>query len=197
MRQNYNLSLDNLRSAEGLIIPALSGEISGVAADADLYSLVSWAARPLIISAIRTRWVSKTSFATPQALAFRVSKAYEVIASHDAGGKSVQAHHKAQAGIVGSTTGERVPLSEIEAYISIGEAITGGDYTPVDVDEPEVFAVGAGASLPGVYDDWVPVDGLPLVLTSGTGFLLNNVIAMGVGGAGHLYVGVDAYRLAP
>ena len=68
-------------------------------------------------------------------------------------------------------------------------------YTAVDADEPYIFTIGAGSTTPVVYEDWVPRDGLPLVLAQNTALLGRVTVAMGAAGVGRLYVGVDGYYL--
>jgi len=195
MQQNMAINIGNSRSAEGLIVAALSGAMTVVAAGGDVFALRNVGPRPLAISAVRLRWVTSTGFAAAQGLAFSVSKVYGFTAIHDTGGTAVQAHHKFQGGIQNTATGDRVPLTEISAYMAATGAITGATYTAEDTDEPEIFAVGAGTVLPGVYEDWEPFDGLPLVLTADTGLVVNNHTLMGATGVGSLYVAIEGYRL--
>lgn len=195
MQHNLALHPDRLKEAEGLIVPALSNLVTGVAAGADVFGLVNLSDRPLVVSGIRLRWVTTTAFTAAQALAFRLNKVYGFTVLHSSGGKSVQGHYQNQAGIAGSIAGDRVPLTDFAAYIADTGAITGATYTGEDTDEPELFAVGAGSTLPGVYEDFGRDDGLPLVLTKNTGIVINNHILMGAGGVGNLFVGIDAFRL--
>ena len=195
MQQNLALTDSNLNTAEGFVIGALSGLMTGIAAGADVCGIRNVGTRPLVILGIRIRWVTTTAFTTAQALAFRVNKVYGFTAVHDTGTPvAVQAHHLHQSGIGGTTVGDRIALTEISTTISSTAAISiSSGYTAEDADEPDVFAVGAGSTLPGVYEDWTP-PGLPLVLPTNTGLVINNHILMGAAGVGNLYVGVDGYR---
>lgn len=193
----YNLALrpGTQDGAEGICIPMISGLLTGVAAGADLAGIVNLDDRPLCVRLSRIRFAPTTAFGTSQALAFRVNKVYGFTAIHSSGGKSVQAHHYHQAGIKGTSAGDRLALTSISSYMADTGAITGATYTAEDTDEPEQFAVSAGATLPAVFDDYVPVGGLPWVLAKNTGLVLNNQIAMGASGVGNLSWIIDAYRL--
>jgi hypothetical protein len=192
MRDNLQLSNDTLRGASGIIIGALSGLITGVAAGADLFAVRNILAVPVAVPGIRLRWAPVTAFGTAQALALACSKVYGFTAIHTTGGKAVQAHNR--SAIVGDAVGARIALTEISAYIALTGAITGATYTAEDADEPDVFAVGASSLSPGLYEDWSPIDGLPQTLAANTGFVIKNVVAMGASGAGLLFVGIDGFR---
>ncbi len=202
MRRNFLNDSINLRDAEGFVCGAVSGLVTAVAAGGDVFGFVNLIDRPALITGIRLRWVTTTAFASAQALAFRVNKVYGFTAIHTTGGTAVQAHYLFQGGVASKAdgsapaVGDRIPLTELSAYISATGAITGSTYTGEDTDEPEQFAVGAGSVLPGVYDDYLPGQGiLPMVLTKNTGIVVNNHILMGASGVGNLFVAVDGYRL--
>lgn len=184
----------NLLQATGYILGAVSGLVTGVAAAGDVFGLRNVSTKAVAISMIRLRWVTTTAFASAQGLAFRVNKVTGFTAIHDTGGKAVQAHYKRQSQIRGSSVGARVALTDLSAYISDATAITGATYTAEDTDEPDLFAVGAGSTLPGVYEEWAPEDGLPLVLEQNEGIVVNNHIALGASGVGNLFVGLELFR---
>lgn len=187
----------NLAQAEGLIVGARSGLMTGIAADADVFGMrnILSTKDALAIAWIRLRWVTTTAFATAQSLAFRVNKVYGFTAIHTTGGTAVQAHYRRQSQRRGTASGDRVLLTEISSFISGTAAITGSTYTAEDTDELECYAVGAGSTLPGVYEDWTPEDGIPLVLEADEGLVINNEILMGASGAGRLAVIVGCYRV--
>jgi len=197
-----NLRYDPMdQSTEGLVIPLLSGAMTGIAAGADVGAVRNLLDAPIVVQRIRIRFVTTTAFASAQSMAFRVNKVYGFTAVHDTGSPTaVQAHYNFQGGMsvtrAGAviSTGDRIPLTEISSVIAATAAITNATYTAEDTDEPEVFAMGAGSTLPSVYENWVP-PGPPLVLSKNTGLIINNHILMGASGAGNLYVGVDGYRL--
>jgi hypothetical protein len=199
MKNSLALKESNFQDAQGIVIPLLSGAMTGIAAGADVAAICNLGTRPIVIDAIRIRWVTTTAFASAQALAFRVNKVYGFTAVHTGGTPvAVQAHYNFQGGItktmggVDVAVGDRIPLTEISSVIASTAAITTATYTAEDTDEPEVFAVGAGSTLPGVYEVYkVPV---PIVLTQFTGLVVNNHILLGASGVGNLFVGVDAHR---
>lgn len=204
-RNNFHVNDGNLLNGQGIVLGAVSNLVTGVAADADVFGFRNINAQPLAISMIRIRWATTAAFTSAQSMIFSVSKVYGFTAIHDTAGKAIQAHYKNQdaeetygtrAGAA-ITTGDRVPATEMTAYISDTAAITGATYTAEDTDEPEVFAVGAGSTLPGVYEDYCPAaeDGLPLVLMANEGLVVNVRLAMGAGGVGRLFVGLDGFRM--
>lgn len=190
------------KNTEGLIWGALSGSMTGIAADADVAGVTNLNVSPIVVQRIRLRWVTTTAFAAAQCMAFRVNKVTGFTAVHTGGTPTaVQAHHNFGEGVkvnratgAAYTTGDRIPLTEISGVIAGTAAITTATYTAEDTDEPEVFAIGAGSTLPTVWENWVP-PGPPLVLPQNTGLIVNLAIAMGSSGVGKLYVGVDGYRL--
>jgi hypothetical protein len=187
----------NLVQAEGYLVGARSGLMTGIAAGADVFGLrnILSTKDAIAISWIRLRWVTTTAFATAQSLAFRVNKVYGFTAIHTTGGTAVQAHYRRQSQRRGTASGDRVLLTEISSYISGTVAITGATYTAEDTDELECYGVGAGSTLPGVYEDWTPEDGIPLVLEADEGLVINNEILMGATGEGRLAVIVGCYRV--
>ena len=192
-----NLALQEVAGAEGICVPLTSGVITGIAADADLAAIRNVDIRPFCIRSSRVRFSPTANFSSPQGILFRVLKVYGFSAVHTGGTpKSIQAHHYHQSGIAGSTAGDRIPLTEISSVIATTAALTTATYTAPDTDEPEQVAASAGLALPNISDDYVPVAGLPWVLMPNQGLVLQNVIAMGAGGAGILSWIVDGYRLA-
>lgn len=188
----------NLRLATGYIVGAVSGLVTGVAADGALFALRNVNTKSVAISCVRLAWATTTAFAAAQALAFRVHKVYSFTANYDTGGTVVQAHYLRQSQIRGSSVGDRVATTDLHCYIAATGAITGtSPHTAEDDDEPDFMAVGAGATLPGVFGEWVPANGLPLVLEQNQGIVVKNHIAMGASGVGNLWVGVEPFRENP
>lgn len=187
-------------SNEGLIWPALSGLMTGIAADADVAGVVNLNDSPIVVQRIRLRWFTTTAFASAQSMAFRVNKVYGFTAVHTGGTPvAVQAHYNYQGGQsvtragVAIATGDRIPLTEISGVIASTAAITTPTYTAEDTDEPDVLAIGSASTLPVLFENYVP-PGPPLVLTKNTGLIFNLAIAMGASGVGKLYIGLDGYR---
>lgn len=184
----------NLLQATGYILGAVSGLVTGVAAAGDVFGLRNVSARSVAISMIRLRWVTTTAFASAQGLALRVNKVTGFTVLHDTGGTATQVSYKRQSQIRGTSAGARVAATDLAAYIAATGAITGSIYTAEDTDEPLLFAVGAGSTLPGLYEEWAPEDGLPLVLEQNEGIVVNNHIALGASGVGNLFVGLELFR---
>ena len=196
MAENMVIHPANLVQAEGLAVGAVSGAITTIAAGGDVFGFRNVAGRPLAVANLRVRFVPTTAFASAQAVAFRVHKVYGLSKLHDTAGTSVQAHYKRQNQVRGSAVGDRVPLTQMAAYIAGTAAITGATYTSADDDEPEELAVSDGSVLPSIRDHhfWSR-DGLCHVLEVNEGIVVKNHITMGTSGVGNLFVGFDLYRM--
>lgn len=199
--QNNLINTEASPNSEGLIWPALSGLMTGIAADADVAGVTNLSDSPIVVKRIRIRWFTTTAFTSAQSMAFRVNKVYGFTAVHTVGSPTaVQAHYNFQSGQkvtragVAIATGDRIPLTEISGVIAGIAAISSATYTGEDADEPEVVALGAASTLPVVWENFVP-PGPPLVLPKHTGIIVNLAIAMGATGVGKLFVGVDGHRL--
>lgn len=217
---NSLLITGNLAEAVGVICPARSGAMTGIAADADVYGLRNVGLRPFRISMIRFRWVTTTAFTSAQCLAFCFSKVVGMQMVHDTGSPvTVQAHYKSQSIVPNTTSGSRLPNSSgnpplivdppatnsglrqvaLDCAISGTAAITMSNpsltYTAPDADEPDIYLVSAGSTLPVLYEDWQPRDGLSLVLEQNEGMVGKNAIALGAAGVGRLYIAAEGYFL--
>lgn len=198
MGENLLLDAGNLRQATGYILGAVSGAMTTIAADADVFALRNVSASPIVVSQLRLGWVNSTAFGTAQAVAFRAHKVYGFTAVHTGGSpKSVQAHYKRQSQIRGTATGDRVPLTDLSAVIAATAAITTPTYTAADADEPEWFAASDGNLSPGFNVDLWPRDGLPVVLEQNEGIVVKNQVLMGATGVGNLFVCLELYRSTP
>lgn len=194
----------NLGTAYGVIAAARSGLMTGLSAADDCYLLRNVGKRPFKITMVRVRWVTTTAFTTAQCVGFNFFKAYGNTAVHNTGSPTTIAPHwRFQENVPATSTGDTVPATESTVVVNVAltgvisgtAAITGATYTAVTAAEPEIFAVSSGSTLPAVYEDWQPRDGLPLVLAQNTGLLGRCTIALGAAGIGRLHVGVDGYFL--
>lgn len=198
----------NLGTAYGVIAGARSGLMTGLSAGDDCYLLRNIGGRPFKITMVRIRYVTTTAFTSAQCLAFQFHKVYGCTAVHTGGTPtSFVGHWRFQGNVPKTSTGDTVETSidtsvahdvqdvALAGVISGTAALTSATYTAQDGDEPEILAVAAGSTLPAIYEDWFPRDGLPLVLEQNTGLLGEVTVAYGSSGAGRLYVGVDGYYL--
>jgi hypothetical protein len=195
---------ENLGTAYGVIAGARSGLMTGIAADADCYLLRNVGKRPFKVTMVRIRWLTTTAFASAQCLGFAFYKVYGCTAVHTGGTPTAIAPHwRFQGNVPATTLADTVPATESTVVVNVAltgvisgtAAITTATYTAPTASEPEVFAVAGGTTVPAIYEDWLPRDGLPLVLEQNTGFLGRNTLLMGASGAGRLFVGVDGYFL--
>src|SRR5688500_16246150 len=111
MQENNALVESNLVQAVGIVVPARSGLMTGIAADADVYGLRNLhASRTFSVTLVRVRFVPTTAFASAQAMAIRFSKVFGYTAVHSGGsGVTVQGHYKTQPHR--QTAGTRVPAT--------------------------------------------------------------------------------------
>lgn len=194
--RNFRTTDLMMRHAEGITLPSLSGLMTAVEAGSDVCAARNLSARVLGVTLIQVRWVTETPFDVAQSLAFRINQVHGFTTTHNAGGKVCQAHYKYQAGIAATAVGERINPNLLVGYTSLAGAITGGIYMEEDADEPDLFAVGAGSTLPGVLDDWsCAPDGLVMVLPQNTGIVVNLQTSLVGAGAGRLFLGLHGFWL--
>src|SRR4051812_23487522 len=176
--------------------------MTGLAADADCYLLRNVGKRPFKVTMVRVRWITTTAFTSAQCLGFAFHKVYGATAVHTGGTPTAfVAHWRFQENVPATTAADTVPTTESTVVVNVAmagvisgtAAITTATYTAPTASEPEIFAVAGGTTVPAIYEDWQPRDGLPFVLAQNTGLLGRNVLAMGAAGAGRLFVGVDGY----
>lgn len=192
-QENYSLIERNVNEATGFIVPARSGLMTGIAADADVYACANLnSVRALALTMARVRFVTTTPAASAQSLAIRFSKVFGFTAIHSGGTPtSIQGHYLAQP--LRQTAGIRIPATEIACRISGTAAMSTSTYTAPDDDEPDFYPVSGGATFPAIYEDVVPFDGLPPVLEPATGIVGKLDIAMGASLVGRLYVALLGY----
>lgn len=214
--QSGALVASNLAEAHGVISPARSGLMTVITADADVYGLRNVGERPFRVTMVRIRWVTTTAFAAAQCLSFRFTKVYAMQMVHDGGSPVTAVPHwrcpsvLPNAANVTTLAGSLVPataaLAEtglrqaaLSVRISDTAAITMSNatltYSAPSASEPDIYPVASGSTLPAIYEDWQPRDGLPLILEQNTGIVGKIGITMGATGVGRLYVGVDGYFL--
>lgn len=178
--------------------------MTGLSAADDCYMFRNVGKRPFKIEMVRIRWVTTTAFTTAQCIGFAFHKVYGATAVHTGGTPtSFVAHWRFQENVPATSTGDTIPTSEGSTVVNIAAAgvisgtaaITTATYTAATAAEPEIFAVGSGSTSPIIYEDWVPRDGLPLVLAQNTALVGKVVVAMGAAGVGRLFVGLDGYYL--
>lgn len=192
-QENYSLVERNLVQATGFIVPARSGLITGIAADADVYACVNLnAQRALALTMARIRFVPTTAAASAQCMAIRFSKVFGFTAIHTGGTPtSIQGHYHAQP--LRQTAGLRIPTTEIACRIAGTAAMTTATYTAPDDDEPDFYPISGGGTFPSIYEDVVPRDGLPCILEPNTGIVGKLDITMGASLVGRLYVALLGY----
>jgi hypothetical protein len=207
--ENLALVERNLVQARGYTVSAISGLLTVVAADGHVFGLRNVATdvegvpgvlgsravnEALVVSSVRVRFACSTAFGSAQAMILRGYKVRGFTAIHTTGGTAVRAHYKRPNQVPGAAS-FRAPLTDISAYMSDTGAITGQTLTAQTALEPEFVAVGAGSTLPGVYEDWEPGSlALPHALQPNEGILFDMGLTMGATGVGRLFIDVECHR---
>lgn len=183
-----------------IIVPARSGLMTVIAADADVYCCLNLGARPLAITMLRVRWHTSTAFASAQCMALRFHKLYGMTAVHSGGSPvAVQAHYRSGLAIPNVAAGDRVALTQISTLIAGTAAMTSPTFASgftnglIQDSEPEFAPVASGSTLPALYEDWQPRDGFPLVLEPNTALLGKLDLTMGATGVGRLKIALDSF----
>lgn len=192
-QENYALVERNLVQATGIVLPARSGAMTGIAAGDDVYGAVNLhTSRVLALTMMRVRFLPTTAAGAAQALGIRFAKVFGFTAAHSGGTPvTCRAHYLAQP--LRQDAGVRVPASELVAAISGTAAITTATYTAPDADEPDFFALSSAAVLPVIQEDIWPRDGLPTALEPSTGIVGKLENAMGASLVGTLYISLHGY----
>lgn len=185
-------------SAPGYI-GAKTGAITGIAADAAVFGMRvapyvnrlngAIVNRPVAITRFRLCFIPTTVFTAAQGLGFE-AHVTDSTANYDTGSPiTVLAQRRKTSGY------DDIPESEIDVKASNTAAISGGSHVNKEPGDSPWFAAGAGGTFPYIESVWEPQDGFPLVLEQNEGLIVHNIVAMGAGGAGHLFVGIDFFRL--
>lgn len=207
--ENHLVEPGNLVKARGYTVSAISGLLTIVSADGHVFGLRNVATdiegipgksgsrattEALVVTKVSVRFATAIAFASAQSLIFRGYKVSGFTAIHTTGGTAVRAHYKRKSSVPGAAS-FRAPLTDISAYMSDTGAITGQTLTAQTALEPEFVAMGAGSTLPGVFEDYG--DGalqLPLLLEQDEGLLIDVGLTMGATGVGRLFVDVECHR---
>jgi hypothetical protein len=172
-------------------IGARSGAVTGVAANGAVFSFRNIGANPILVRRVSVGFVCTTGFTAAQELAWGVTVARAFTAS-DAAGTPV-----ALIGSNGKLRTSLATLTSVDCRISAATALTAGtkvfDTNPLAVLATYAAAATAGNLLLNVLGNLLSfgADGHPLVLQQNEGFNIQNLVAMGAGGAGVLSVGLE------
>lgn len=206
MPKRFRLTPELLNVASGVSLPALSGVMTSIAANANVYHFQNLAVQAFAIVGIDVRWVSWGVFPAPQSIAF---KGFIITAgAPDTGGRECAAHYtNPDYALDGEAVDTAIGTDLLRAYISTGGALSGGtEFLPDELNhtldgpepppppqpEPEFLAVGSGSTLPGIFEDAM-APGVPalsqIIAPQGGGLLLRTALPIGAG-SGYLFVGL-------
>jgi hypothetical protein len=183
----------SIRPAECLAwasVGAQSGAITGVTANANLFSFRNLSANPVLIRRVGLGFILSTAFSAAQLVDFGLFVARSFSAS-DSGGTAIT--------ISGSSGKHRTSLgqlSSIDCRIATTGALTAGTRT-VDANplsQLGVWGTGIASAIAPALDNLFSHDAgdYPLLLAQNEGFLIQNITAFGATGAGRMYVNFEA-----
>lgn len=177
----------NMANAQPRFISAISGALTLVAANADVYALQNdSSSKVLSLSRLEASFTTSTVFSAAQALLFGFYKVAGFTSIHSGGTgiKTISVQGK-DSRLEDSTR----QISDVNCRMAAAAAITTATYTAPDADEP--FAVLACQLSTGAAGSmlWEPShDRFPLQLREHEGIVCRPLITMGTGGVGSLFV---------
>lgn len=184
-------SLRPMEALSWVSVGARSGAVTGVAAAGSVFTFRNLAANPIIVRRIGVGLVLTTGFTVMQEVAFGLTVARAFTAS-DTGGTPIA--------ITGSNAKMRTSLgtlTSVDCRIATTGALTNGTRT---LDANNLGATGgwAPATTAGIFiatssNSLLQHDAgdYPLVLAINEGFTIQNLVAMGAGGVGTVYVNFE------
>lgn len=174
-----------------LSVGAVSGNLTGAAANSAVFSFRNLSANPVIIRHVGVGFIATTGFTSAQQLNYGLKVARAFSAS-DSGGTAVA--------LTGNNCKVRTSLStltSIDCRISSTGALTAGTKT-LDTNDLGVvggwaLAATAGVIITPTKDNLFSQDAgdYPLVLAQNEGINIMNLTAMGAAGVGILYANVE------
>jgi hypothetical protein len=181
-----------IRPAEVLAwnsISERSGAVTGVAANAAVFSFRNIGANPILVRRVGCGYVCTTAYTAAQEVAFglKVARAFTV---SDTVGTAIA--------ITGSNAKHRTSLgtpTSVDCRISAAAALTAGTKT---LDTNNLGAVGAwigavGAGIVPAPNNLLSHDAgdYPVLLAQNEGFNIMNLVAMGAAGVGTIYASFE------
>lgn len=194
------ISENNLRSAAGGFIGAKSGAITGITGEGPIFGLRNCpyqppgspapptVNRPMAITQMRIRFIPTVVFTAAQNMILEMHKTTCTANLSTGSPVTVLAQRKKFSGYLA------IPETEIDIKIANTAILGGAGHTIQGSDDAPFEMGGAFGVSPGFETIWTAEDGIPLVLEENEGLLLHVLNAMGAGGAGHVFVGIDFFR---
>ena len=173
-----------------LSVGAVSGALTGAAANTPIFSFRNLSANPVLIRRVGIGFIASTGFTAAQMLSYGliVARAFTV---SDSGGTAIS--------LTGSNAKHRTSLAgltSVDMRIAAAAALTAGTRA---LDVTALAQIGAWAPLTaGVVLAPAPNNLLshdagdyPLVLAQNEGVIITNVTAMGAGGVGTFFTNLE------
>lgn len=169
-----------------LSLGAQSSSLTGMVANALLFSFRNLSANPVLIRRVGVGFITTTAFTTAQMLSYGLFVARGFTAS-DSGGTAIA--------LTGSNAKHRTAmgtLSSVDCRITAGAALSAGTRTldANTIAQQAGWSGGQGVTIAPALSNMVLHDAedYPVVLAQNEGFVITNLTAMGATGAGVLFV---------
>jgi hypothetical protein len=170
-------------------VGAASGLVTGLAANATLFSLRNLSGNPVLVRRLGVGFVTTTAFTAAQMMSFGLLAARSFTAS-DSGGTAIA--------LTGNNAKHRTSLgtpTSLDCRIATTAALTAGTRT-VDANLLGVQAGWSGAAgtvIAPALNNLLSHDtgDYPLVLAQNEGLVVANLTAMGAGGVGTAFVAIE------
>lgn len=195
MAENNLLENGRLVYCKSHWIGGVSGNLTAVAAQALVYGLRNITNEELVVSKFVMKFFTTTPFTTPQGVGFALYKATLVTADFS-GGIAINPTRK--------RVGDHTLLAATETSVQIANAgaLAGGGTVTFDADDPLDVMICSGnnptaaATTADEHGEsvWTPGNNVPISLTANEGLVVVPLVAMGAGGVGKLFVGVDVHK---
>ncbi len=190
------ISLRPMECLSWLQVGARSGALTAVAATAPVFSFRNASANPVIVRRIGVGFIATTGFTAAQELAWglHVARAFTVA---DSAGNAI-----ALTGNNCKTRTSLTTITSVDCRIANAGTLTAGTKT---LDGNSLALQGAFAPAAGVGTLLAPSQNnllshdagdYPLVLAQNEGFNILNMLLMGAGGVGTLYVNMELAEAA-
>lgn len=195
----FKASRTSIRPMECLAwvpVGARSGALTGAVANSAVFSFRNLSANPIIIRRVGVGLIATTGFTAAQELAWGLKVARAFTVSDSAGTPVALTGNNCKARTSLGT------LTSVDCRIAAAAALTAGTKT-LDTNDIGVTGTYAPATTAGVL--LTPSDrnllshdagDHPLVLATNEGFNIMNLVAMGAGGVGTLYVNMEVAEAA-
>lgn len=201
----YHINSQNMQNAQGLTLCAISGALTGLAANDVCFALRNVGPKPLLLSSLTVLFASTVEATAAGAVALSFAKAVGFSAI-PAGGAPLARNFRYKRtqpivppALVVSDVDQTVPTSQIAVNISDAAAVTGGTFLApampfAAASAPAINGVTATTGAVAINQIWTVADGLPEELGPDEGIIGAAIVAFPTALVGRLTVMATAHR---